>query len=395
MKKLISAILVVTCAMGGILLTSCSDSSSKKRDKKDKEDEKEVVKVNLNDYLDYSVEGEYSGDIYIDYTFNVSDVWNDSKDLKEVPFEDVSPLITGSWDVTEKLSNGDVATWTWTVDEKALVDLYDDEDIELKLSYTDVTVEIKGYNEREIFNPFDYVEVHFEGPSPYAHISVSTDSSLGCLSNNIEYDSYRNFSEGEVLTLSIANISTVEAYCEANNFTLGETTREYVVENVDRYIDSADEITQDMIDMMAAQGINIFYGKTEWDDNEVVDAITYDGIYLLTQRYTNDLWSYYAYNQCYIVYKVDITNDKDGSNTYYYYVMFENLYVKNDGTFIVDMSQYDATYGSGYWGYDSGNVVRFGDSGYWYAGYSSVDDFYKSEIMTNLTDYDFTTTYTE
>ncbi|MCQ2505028.1 MAG: hypothetical protein MJ103_07335 [Saccharofermentans sp.] len=390
MKKHIKVLLALSTAACLLAFASCNSG-------KEKEEELDKVELDLNDYFTYTVMGDYDGVGYIEYSIDYDALWESDDLLHEASREKFMSYINGSFDVNENLSNGDTATWSWEIDKDSINELYEDDDIVVTIQCLDIIVTVDGLPEQEVFNPIDYVEVSFEGVSPFAtaNLSVSPCDCSLAFSADYSYD----ISNGDEITVSLneSYISTVEAYCEENNYILGETSATYTVEGLDEYLVSVDQLTDDMISMMSEQAVNVFYSSTSnWEEEAVLVSVEYDGVYFLNSRYPDNLWNHDDMNHCYIILHVTASNPTDGEFSYYYYVEYSGLVLKNDGTLIVDMSRYNHSEGSYFFGSASGDAFMVSnDSTLYYVGNLSVNDFYEKVILTNLVDYDYTTTYTE
>ena len=390
MKKHIKALLALSTAACLLAFASCNSG-------KEKEEELDKVELDLNDYFTYTVLGEYEGTAYIEYSIDYDSLWESEKKLHRETREEFMPFIVGSFDVSENLSNGDVATWTWNIDEDAINDLYEDDNVVVSLKHKDVTVNIEGLLEKETFNPIDYVEVYFEGVSPFGEAKMNVSPCDCSLAFSLDYTNKLSNGDTVTVTLNDGYLNTVETYCEENNYVLGETSATYTVEDLDEYVVSVDQLTDDMIAMMSEQAINVYYSYTAgWEEEAELISIEYDGIYFLNSRYPDNLWNKNDMNHCYIILHVTASNPTDGEFSYYYYVEYSGLVLKNDGTLIVDMSRYNHCEGSYFFGSASGDAFMVSnDSTLYYVGNLSVNDFYEKVILTNLVDYDYTTTYTE
>lgn len=390
MRKYINVLLVLTIAASLLGLASC-DSKSKKK-------EKEIfqVELDLNDYFTYEVMGEYDGTAYIEYSIDYDALWESEKKLHRETRDEFMPFIVGSFDVSENLSNGDKATWKWAVDEDAINDLYEDDNVEVTINCKDITVDIDGLLEKEVFNPIDYVTVSFEGVSPFATAKLDVSPCDCSMAFSLDYSD--NLTNGDVVTVTLNDsyLTSVETYCEQNNYILGETSATYTAEDLDEYLVSVDQLTDDMISMMSEQAINVFYAYTSgWEEEAELVSIEYDGVYFLNSRYPDNLWNKNDMNHCYIILCVTASNPTDGEFVYYFYVEYSGLIMKNDGTLIVDMSKYNHSDGSYFFECSGDAFFVSSDSNLYYVGNLSVDDFYQKRILTNLVDYDYTTTYAE
>ncbi len=82
-----------------------------------------------------------------------------------------SDCISGKFNKTEGLSNGDKVTLHWTCNDGFAQQGYG-----LKMKYSDMTVKVKGLENVETFDPFANLTVSFEGYSGYGKINVDGGS---------------------------------------------------------------------------------------------------------------------------------------------------------------------------------------------------------------------------
>ena len=121
----------------------------------------------------------------------------------------------------------------------------------------------------------------------------------------------------------------------------------------------------------------------DWGDWESLESLTYMGDYLLTSKNSND-------NYLFLVYKAQVHNNySNGESTYdqtndiYWYIRYEDLIADADGNVTVDLTYYSTPN-------DRVEVDSCVDSGWWstqkwyYYGYMSLDDLYRSTVTANL-----------
>lgn len=76
--------------------------------------------------------------------------------------------MTGSFDRTTGLSNGDVVTFHWESKDRTAEELYG-----LKIKYKDIRTKVKGLEKVESFDPFENMAVSFSGYSGYGKAEIS------------------------------------------------------------------------------------------------------------------------------------------------------------------------------------------------------------------------------
>lgn len=132
---------------------------------------------------------------------------------------------------------------------------------------------------------------------------------------------------GDVVIISIDD-DDPEKTANENGYTLIETEKEFVVEGLDHYVETIDEITNEMQNKMnewVTASIKADMSK------QVIEVSLKDceiiGYYLLSK--VTD--SYDLNNHCYGVYKITITII-DQEVSYYYCARFDNIIIKGDGS---------------------------------------------------------------
>lgn len=343
--------------------------------------------------------------------------------------------VSGSLDKSDHLSNGDTVTWVWEIDEEKA-----EQDFNVKFQYSNKEQEVEGLPEAETFDPFDNIDVVFDGTVPFGTVTIQQRSSTGMYAG-ISYRSDK--SDG------LSNWETVTVYAEASDGgNLGDelldgygklpsvTEKTYTVSGLIQYIEKISEIPENSMDAMKAQTMAHFRTATAtlFKADLPLSAVSYMGSYLLTRKIsssdtdmqessegetdvgiseemTADAGSWAGFfgqdeewqgslphNLIYLVYKVHI--DEDGWEepvTYYYYTGFRDLYFDRDGSFQVDLEDYAAPDGFSFLGFNSGDVVSFTREGrtYTFVGYETLEELWQACGSSRLDDYDYDTTMTE
>lgn len=136
--------------------------------------------INLNDYMTVSIEG-------YDTVGQASAVFDSEKFQKkyekklrkviskkhiESTYSSAteqfwSTCVSGTLSKDSGISNGDVITYTWSCNKERASSMYG-----FKLKYQDIEVKAKNLEEAQTFDPFDGIEVKFDGIAPNGYASI-------------------------------------------------------------------------------------------------------------------------------------------------------------------------------------------------------------------------------
>ena len=214
---------------------------------------------------------------------------------------------------SENLSNGDVVTVTASINNESV------EDFKIQFTGTEMKFTVEGLKEVEQIDLFQGVEVEFEGFAPYVKATIN--------SQNARQDVYVSFSIDKTENLTMGDIVTVTAeYDEASLLQKGyiamESTKEFTVDECDRYVTQLAEIPEDTISKMNKQFEDAFrsYVTNKWSNPETLNSIEYIGNYLLTAKEGSDTSSK---NICFGVYKISVSTEEEDFD-FYSYCQFKN-----------------------------------------------------------------------
>ena len=347
--------------------------------------------VNLNKYLSISFEGYNTvGNAVV--TFDREKFEADyGKKLNYNTDSFLATCVNGSLDKTAGLSNGDIVTYTWDCNkEKAL------SDYGFKLKYKDLEVTVNKLEEAKTFDPFEGIEVVFEGiaPNGSAHIE-GEPAAKEAQDLYYEFDRSSGLVNGDSVTVTVSSYSgdPVE-YCIQNYGMIpSPLSKTYQVENLDSYVQTISEISEESLKKMQAQAEDIYQANVakNWSEEETLRSLTYIGNYLLVKKDSEDSWG--NRNVLYLVYKAQV-NDvyTNGEETYnqtndiYWYTAYYDLLVNPEGVTTVDLTDYstpgdsftiDSGISSGWWSTKS----------WYYYGYETLEKLYKAAVIANSESY--------
>lgn len=368
MKKIIAVI-----AVAGVMLLGGCDKAAKA---------KEPQTINLNDYIDYTIEG-YSTKAELTYTIRYDDIIDDFE-LEDVAASRLEKKVTGTWSKMTYLANGDEITFEWTVDADSIEEKYN-----VEFEAKDLTVEVKDLDEMPEFDPFEYIDVSFSGMTGDGTLTIDTLDGipLDDIRYTVDGSSYY-LSNGDEVTIVASTYSGADLadYCEDNDYILVNDTSTYTVEGLDDYVSDIGELTDDMLAELQGQASDSITAFYDLDEGESIAAVNYVGLYLLDNKSET---SYYQ-NFVYLIYEVTITTPA-GDMVLYTYVRFENVILLADGTNEIydildtDMpTSWDSEVGIG--------EYSWGSYEYEHAGYTDVTALYNGEIRPELEEYNITDT---
>ena len=285
-------------------------------------------------------------------------------------------------DKDSELSNGDKVKLKVEFDNEAANDL----GINFVLSKSEYTAaDLTAVKE---VDPFEGVTVTFEGTSPSVYADIEkpdTEEYYDVLYFSTKGDDYY-FAKGDTVTV-VAETYYDEAYIAKNygvKFT--QTEKDYVVENVDAYIESMDEIKDTALDAMKTATETAVTSYFDYYDTYLTSSdMKYEGLYFLKAT-DEESWNP---NKTYIVYSATVASkDKEfKKQTVYFTICFEDILLKADGSQTIEtnldyIDRYDIK---------GETDIEFDDGWYRVIGYKTLDDL-KSDLIDSETDYTSTAT---
>ena len=177
--------------------------------------------IPLSEYVTYSVDG-YSDQAEVKYKLDYDKLLNDYPEIEGVSREQIEGMIGGQWNKTNNISNGDEIVFTW-VENDELAKVEEDNNVEFKMD--DIVYKVDGLDDQMVIDPFDYINVIFEGTSPYgtARIEFRTDMPhYGELTCKLSKASL--LSTGDTVTVTVS--------CGDGKYVLLRDTKDYTVEGL-------------------------------------------------------------------------------------------------------------------------------------------------------------------
>lgn len=312
--------------------------------------------IKLDDYLTIEVNG-YDGygtaAVMIDWD-GIEEKYGDKLDYTsrgEKEFSWLDPMavlqlsIRVSLDDVNGLSNGDILTYTWNVDEE----LYTY--IKCNMKYSDDSYTVEGLEEVGTFDAFADLEVHFNGISPYASLTYDYYG-LQLTRYDFSCDKTEDLKNGDTVTVSIADRG-VDYYINHYGMMPTSFEKEYVVSGLDEYVDSYEKLSEDFIAELKSETEDTIFAYTAGSYNATTSMtdLAYAG-YIFTSRKDGGYSS--NYNMLYIIYSGTVSGSNGSFNTskVYYPVRFTDIIsgesgftCSNNGS-IVGSSNFDGSWSS-------------------------------------------------
>ena len=300
------------------------------------------------------------------------------------PMELVQESVSIHFEENGCLSNGDVVPYTWEVDDEL------SKCVNCKVKYKDDKYKVSGLTEVGTFDAFANLDVTFYGIAPFGSVELNYNGS--------ELDTY-DFScdktdelcNGDVIKVTIDS-SRMESLAQNLGMVPAQLEKEYTVGGLESYLTNLSELTDVAMDSMQRQAQDVFlaYVAQNWGEGADLESFTYIGDYLLTTK-GGEEWG--ANNFLYLVYKAQVRNRYSNDekkynkvNDVYWYIGYENLMLGSDGNVNVDVTAYttpsdgfsiDSGVSDGWWGTQS----------WYYYGYPTLDDLYKSVVTVKMDSY--------
>lgn len=305
---------------------------------------------------------------------NVGDMFRGMAAIEEAVSYEVYP--------DEDLSNGDEVTVKATVDNESV------EDYKIQFTGTEKKFIVEGLKELEEVDLFENVDVEFQGIAPYVKASIRNENSNPVISVRYSIDKSENLTVGDTV---IMTAEYDEQMLLENGYFAGESTKEFVVPECDRYVTELSQIPSDTLAKMQKQMEDAIASK-DWD---TVTEVKYIGNYFLTLK---PGMSGSDYNSVYVLFRikdVDMTDPDAGETLYFYtYGKFKDILLLKDGICSVDLSDYEMPEGSAFTKkLSSGDIFWRGD--YYYVGFEDLDTMFNKCVTKNIEKYEYETNVTE
>ena len=284
-----------------------------------------------------------------------------------------------SYDISpsEDLSNGDKVTVTASINKEVA------KNYKLKLTAKERQFTVEGLPEVQEVDLFENVNVTFDGIAPYVTASIDNSYNEKYVFTTFSLDKNSGLNIGDVVTVS-ANYDN-ERLLESG-YKAKSDTKEFKVEETDRYAVIISEISQDIFDKMQKQAEDAIKASvSKWKNPDHLQSIDYCGSYLLDKKveFAN---AYGPYNMIYLIFKVNVKTPEE-EFSYYSYCKFEDIVILKDETCSLNLANYDMPEGSAFFGNVSGEAFVKGE--YYYIGYEDITSLFNQCVTKNIEYYEY------
>lgn len=292
------------------------------------------ITVDLTGIVTFKVDG-YSG--YGEATVTIDEDALEEKyeeevlkhtDLKFSKFIKEVDLLEYEVSGLEDLKNGDKITLTWKSDTKKA-----EEEYKVILVCDAVEYAVSGLKEVKNIDPFEDFEVIFSGVSGTGNVEVTYDEYPDYL-QYFWYEITPNYDlkNGDQVVMSFKVEEKGDLVAENAGFRLSPTEKTFTVSGLQEYVTKDEQITDDVIKMMAVDAEEYFFKQNSgWSKEASVKNLECVGhfIALPDNKYGS------VHNAVCVVLKASSELYKEGRSMdvdFYYPVFFKNVILNADGT---------------------------------------------------------------
>ncbi len=365
--------------------------------------------VDLNDYLEvdfngYNTAGKVSYSVDVENliddnpeAFGLDDDYNEY-DVLELVYN-IETKISVEPDKEEELSNGDKITFSW---KKTKIDSLEKK-YPIKIKAADNKMEVYDLDDAEEYDPFEKINVLFEGTAPNGRAKL--DNSKGLSGLNYSMDVYEGLKNGDKVTVEIKDSygnDPTEFLLTEHGKIPTSLTKEFTVEGLTSYVTKLDDIPKDTMGKMLSQAEDSIKARAQsWKEGNSLDSLELQGYHFLTEK---EGFSADPHNYLFLVFKANTTvkgylenTEKDArdseqlnKDSYYTFFCFEDITLLPDGVCSVDLSggkrcgnDIKSDYGYYSWGY----FERWS-----YEGYKDLDSLFNKCVTEKLDKYTYEST---
>ena len=285
------------------------------------------TKIDLNKYMTVDVEG-YDSFGTADYNFDYDKFLDDyegkikvnkknctSEIEDQLTYSDPESIlldtcVSASVDNGSGLSNGDEIKISWDCDVQKAEEIFN-----CKLEYRDIQHKISELKKPKKFDPFENLNVQFEGTSPKGKLIFDADYSKEQMQYiNFVPEKTEGLKEGEKVTVTAFLMESEDTFVNSFGTVLSESEKTYTVSGLGQYINHVSQIPEETIEEVDSQLQDTLKADFASWENENLVNMEFIGNYVLSSN--NDEVDPYSYT--YFLYKVTAENDRyDGPFEYY------------------------------------------------------------------------------
>ena len=289
--------------------------------------------VDVEASTSYIVDG-YDGagklSVNVDYNAIKDAISNGSKDITDNDLYTLVDSVKVTPEVSDSLSEGQEVNLKLTYNSTIA------EENKVKFKNTEWKYVISGLEPTTEINPFEYVDVTFEGVTPEGTVKYNAsavNSQLGTL--NYEFDRFQRLSNGETVTLKCV---TDEDRLLGMGYKLTENSKTYNVDSLDEYISDPANLDATVLGRMKKDAEEEINGHLSIlrENNMSFTDLKYEGAFAVTQNNMDD-WGLDHYIVLVYSTTASCTISPDDRGYFdpkdaYIPVKFENVKKFHDGT---------------------------------------------------------------
>ena len=246
--------------------------------------------INANDYLEVNIDG-YDTAAQASYSIDYEKMIEDNAEAFGIDEKSGSEMLglemlmeehlDGKLDKTSELKNGDEVVFKW--DDNAAASIEEKYKVKIKLSEEKITV--KDLEEAQKFDPFEFVNVVFDGISPNGSVKIDEKSEIPVKGISFTVDKTDKLSNGDKIKITFGGDSCTDD-CFIQGYVPEATEKEYTVEGLASYIQKIDEVPKDAFDKMDAHAQDVMKAHVaeSWSDSEGLKEMKLIGNYILSIR---------------------------------------------------------------------------------------------------------------
>ena len=293
--------------------------------------------------------------------------------------------LSGNWKldgVDGKYKNGDKVHLSWKIDKDKI-----EETFRVKIKDAGKEFEVKGLDKVEKFDAFENLSIEYSGTAPNGMADLEgkgiMDGSKGLY---FSVDKMDGLSNGDEITVKIEPENALEAFIQKTGKAPKETEKQFKVEGLPAYIDSASAINEENLNNIKSEmEDNIKSSVAKEGDSVQLISTEYQGYYFLKAKNKN----YGIQNVFYPVYKVTVRitlPSKGFVQDYSYYVSasLQNIMDEGNGKVTIDTTDMDTVYHTFEIDTDPGNWLS---NRFYLDGFESLDSLRKEVVTKQLSNF--------
>lgn len=301
----------------------------------------------------------------------------------------VESLVFFEIDKKSDLSNGDKIKLTWRCNDAEAMACMD-----VVLKYSDIEYTVSKLQEVEFFDPFEHIEIKYDGISPRGKVEVIPDESIEMM-KDLDFSNFvgNKVKNGDTIKVKAHyNWEGESEFVEKYGCLLKEKEKEYVVSGLPELVSKVNQIPKEAYDKMDANLQKIFndYVDEHWGGKP--SSFKLIGNYLLSLKENLSFFDGSGKNSLYYVYEVTIHTTDDADFTYYWYGFYDDVIVMGDGTCAVDLTKAEVSTAESIFGATIGDYIKVSSDGRYVAGYTDLESLFSAHVACKLDEYDYDST---